>query len=75
MTDTNIPIPPRRIRWVSEIREIALFGLLLIGFESFVAKPFYIPSESMMPTLQVGDRLIVGKWPYGWSYTAPLFHL
>ena len=28
---------------------------------------FYIPSESMVPNLMVGDRLFVAKWPYGYS--------
>ncbi|WP_037498281.1 signal peptidase I [Sphingomonas jaspsi] len=40
-------------------------------FHSFIAKPFYIPSESMMPRLLTGDRLVVTKYPYGWSYVSP----
>jgi signal peptidase I len=47
----------------------------VLALHSLVAKPFYIPSESMMPTLQVGDRLVVSKYPYGWSYISPSFHI
>ena len=51
-------------------REIkGLFWVLLavLAFHSFVAKPFYIPSESMLPNLLTGDRLVVTKYPFGWS--------
>src|SRR3546814_297341 len=29
----------------------------------------------MMPILRNGDRLIVSKYPYGWSYASASFHL
>jgi signal peptidase I len=29
----------------------------------------------MMPNLLVGDRLVVSKWPYGWSWVSASFHL
>jgi signal peptidase I len=73
MTDAALT-PRRTLRWLAEIRDLAGIALLLIGFQSLIAKPFHIPSESMMPTLLVGDRLMVGKWPYGWSYVSPVFH-
>jgi len=57
--------------WLAELRSIALLILAVLGFHSFIAKPFYIPSESMMPTLLVGDRLVVTKYAYGWSYVSP----
>ena len=61
--------------WGKLIRDIALILLLVVGIHSCVAKPFYIPSDSMMPTLLSGDRLIVSKYPYGWSYASVSFHL
>ncbi|MBN8815712.1 MAG: signal peptidase I [Sphingomonas sp.] len=51
-----------------EIRGIFWLVLAVLAFHSFVAKPFYIPSESMLPGLQVGDQLVVSKYPYGWSF-------
>jgi signal peptidase I len=47
----------------------------VLAFHSFIAKPFYIPSESMMPTLLKGDRLVVAKYPFGWSWVSPSFHI
>ena len=54
-----------------------LFWVLVavLAFHSFVAKPFYIPSESMMPVLLKGDRLVVSKYPFGWSWVSPSFHI
>ncbi|WP_422055891.1 signal peptidase I [Sphingomonas sp.] len=61
--------------WWGEARGIFWLVLAVLGFHSLVAKPFYIPSESMMPTLLVGDRLVVSKYPYGYSYVTPTFHI
>jgi signal peptidase I len=61
--------------WWAELRGILWLVLAVLGFHSLVAKPFYIPSESMMPGLLVGDRLVVTKYPYGYSFVTPTFHL
>src|SRR5215217_8110009 len=58
-----------------EIRGLLWVLLAVLAFHSFVAKPFYIPSESMMPGLLTGDRLVVTKYPYGWSWVSPSFHV
>ena len=61
----------RRTNWWAEAKSIFWLLLIVLGFHSFVAKPFYIPSESMLPGLQVGDRLVVNKFAYGWSFVSP----
>ena len=56
--------------WWGEIKAIFWLILAVLAFHSFIAKPFYIPSESMMPGLLIGDRLVVSKYPYGWSWVS-----
>ncbi|MDD3797739.1 MAG: signal peptidase I [Novosphingobium sp.] len=67
--------PHDKIDWVVEIRGLLLMLLAVVAFHSLVAKPFYIPSQSMMPNLLVGDRLVVSKYPYGWSWVSASFHV
>jgi signal peptidase I len=58
-----------------EIKGLIWVLIAVLAFHSLVAKPFYIPSESMMPGLLTGDRLVVTKYPYGWSWVSPSFHV
>jgi signal peptidase I len=63
------------VSWVSELRGLLLMLLAVVGFHSLIAKPFFIPSISMMPNLLVGDRLVVSKYSFGWSWVSASFHI
>ena len=74
-----VPAPAKKdtkgsVVW-REIKGLLWVLLAVLLFHSFIAKPFYIPSESMMPVLLKGDRLVVSKYPFGWSWVSPSFHV
>jgi signal peptidase I len=53
--------------WGGQLLSFA--GVLLAVFiaKGALAEPFYVPSGSMEPTLQIGDALLATKYPYGYS--------
>jgi len=55
--------------WVEAAKTIVLSAVLAFGIRSFVAEARYIPSGSMLPTLQINDRLIIDKLSY--DFRAP----
>ena len=61
----------RGTRYLAEYAVILLVAFVLVfGFlRPFVVKTYWIPSESMVPTLEVGDRLFVNKFIY--HFTEP----
>jgi signal peptidase I len=67
----SAPKPKAKSGLLHEMWSIFWLIMAVLGFHSFIAKPFYIPSESMVPGLRVGDRLVVSKFAYGWSFVSP----
>ena len=64
------PPPAAEPKKHSLTRFLLLLVLAAWAFRSLVVAPFNIPSGSMLPTLYVGDYLLVAKWPYGYSRTS-----
>jgi signal peptidase I len=57
--------PPRKRRWIVEAAVVVVVALVVaIVLRTFVVQTFFIPSGSMLPTLQVGDRILVNKLSY-----------
>jgi signal peptidase I len=54
-------------------RFILTLVILAWAIRSLIVAPFSIPSGSMLPTLYIGDYLVVAKWPYGYSRYSFLF--
>ena len=56
------PPPRRRRSFLAELPILVLVAFVLaLLLKTFLVQAFFIPSESMLPTLAVGDRVLVNK--------------
>jgi signal peptidase I len=61
-------------RWAKNIIDVVAIALIVIAAKTAIAEPYYVPSGSMEPTLQIGDELLATKYPYGYSSASlPVF--
>lgn len=63
---------------MDNVKTIVIALLIALGIRTVAYEPFRIPSESMLPTLEVGDFLFSAKFSYGYSrysipFAPPLF--
>jgi signal peptidase I len=70
--DVTVALPRRKsqLREYAEALGVAL--LLALGIRTFVVQAFKIPSGSMLPTLEIGDHILVNKFVYGPRLEIPL---
>lgn len=62
VSEKETPKEPALVEYSRSFFPVILAVLIL---RSFIAEPFRIPSGSMMPTLLVGDFILVNKFTYG----------
>jgi signal peptidase I len=62
------PAPKRRRSFLAELPGLLLTALAIaVVIKTFLIQPFWIPSESMLPTIEVNDRVMVNKLAYNWG--------
>ena len=62
---TESPRPQSTQGALLELVIIVVLALgLALGIQAFIVKPYQIPSESMEPTLDVGQRVLVNRFIY-----------
>jgi signal peptidase I len=69
MSDKRLVQPPKPVaaeksRWRQNVESIGLALLIALAVRSSVVQAFWVPSGSMLPTIQIGDHIFVNKLAY-----------
>jgi len=59
------PVPRQKSQIREYVEAFAVALLLALVIRTFVVQAFKIPSGSMLPTLEIGDHILVNKFLYG----------
>lgn len=63
---------PSFLRWIAElVLMVGLAFLLATAIRTFVVQPYVIPSGSMIPTIELWDRVIANKFIFRFSEPEP----
>jgi signal peptidase I len=64
---------PERGGILGAIGQFAAIIVIVLLTKTVAAEAYYVPSGSMLPSLLIGDQLLVTKFPYGYSrYSLPV---
>lgn len=73
--DTNSPEvkpPPSFARWVAELLlMVAIAFVVAHGIRTYVVMPYTIPSGSMIPTIEINERVLANKFIYRFKDPEP----
>lgn len=67
LNENNISNVNKPSKFKKNVKELIPIILLVFAFRSVFFEPFKIPTGSMIPSLLIGDFILVNKFSYGWK--------